>query len=398
MSLLDLDNSKQLSLFDANSNSALKGADIPLPAIKEVKSKAPSFLTLSATVHALCFLMISALSIPLITKESPEIVQFELEEPLQNSMPSLGENIPATKGSAAEAAEVAPPRPVIAEQLPEKALPAKAMAAAKPISAPSPVKASSSVSEVSAQTPPQAVAQEPLAVPDLETPELDGLKEAQTLAAALSPSQVSEENIETDLEQDLIAEAPLKEMPAAFALKQENTDLESMHAIQDLQAREKAEIANLQASALRSAENAAVAQKAASTSTGAGAIQGQGQGNNGEDKAASALAGTPTGVRSLDQLRQMPNNPKPYYDREERRRGDQGTVKFVAFINKLGKPENFKLIQSSGYANLDKKTLSALKNWRFYPGQEGWVELPFKWDLQGGVQEDGGFLRRVGSR
>lgn len=394
MSLLDLDNSKQLSLFDANSNSALKGADIPLPAIKAVKSKAPSFLTLSATVHALCFLMISALSIPLITKESPEIVQFKLEEPLQNSMPSLGENIPATKGGASEETEIAPSQPVIAEQLPEKALPAKAVAVAKPISVPAPAK-TSPVSEVSTQAPPQVVAQEPLAVPDLETPELDGLKEAQTLAASSSPSQVSEESIERGLEQDLIAEAP-KEMPAAFALEQENSALESMSAIQDLQAREKAEIANLQASALQSAESAAVAQKAASTSHGA--ATGQGQGNNGEDKAATALAGTPTGVRSLDQLRQMPNNPKPYYDREERRRGDQGIVKFVAFINKLGKPENFKLIQSSGYANLDKKTLAALKNWRFHPGQEGWVELPFKWDLQGGVQEDGGFLRRVGSR
>ncbi|AHI07253.1 hypothetical protein BDW_13765 [Bdellovibrio bacteriovorus W] len=397
MSLLDLDKSKQLSLFDANLNSASKGDDVQLPPIKKTKSNAPSFLTLSATVHALCFLMISALSIPLITKEAPELIQFELEEPLQSAFPSLGENVPATQGSASAATSESPSQPAPEESLPEKSLPPKVAAtpkAALPITQSPPFAAMPET----AQAVQQVATQEPLKLPELETPELDGLKEAQTLTATPVASRISHENIENGLEQDLMNQAPPQEMPAAFALEQENSELESMQAIQDLQARENAEIANLKASAQQSAESAALAQKVASTANSSGAIAGEGQGNNGENKPSKVLAGTPTGVRSLDQLRQMPNNPKPYYDREERRRGDQGTVKFVAFINKLGKPENFKLIQSSGYANLDQKTLAALKNWRFHPGQEGWVELPFKWDLQGGVQEDGGFLRRVGSR
>lgn len=394
MSLLDVDNSKQLSLFEANSNSS-KGADFPMPVIKEAKSKAPSFLTLSATVHALCFLMISALSIPLITKETPELIQFELEEQRQSAMPSLGEDIPATRGSSSNEHNSASSEPAIAEQIPAKVSSPKAAVAAKSSSVSTSQALPISAVE-STQAPLQAIAQETVSIPELETPELDGLKEAQTLAAT-TPLQ-AQENIENGLEQDLTTQAPSQETPVGFTLEQEDTELESLQAIEALQSREKAEIANLKASALQSAENAAIAQKAASTSNGVGAVAGQGLGNNGEDKTSSALAGTPHGVRSLDQLRQMPNNPKPYYDREERRRGDQGTVKFVAFINKLGKPENFKLIQSSGYENLDKKTLAALKNWRFYPGQEGWVELPFKWDLQGGAQEDGGFLRRVGSR
>lgn len=397
MSLLDLHNSKQLSLFDANSNSALKGADIPLPAIKEVKSKAPSFLTLSATVHALCFLMISALSIPLITKENPEIIQFELEEPLQSAMPSRGENVPATKGGAVEETLSVPSLPTMAESLPEKkSAPAPAQASKTTLTS---TKATSSRAEEITQATTQSVAQEPLIAPTLETPELEGLHEAQTLATSKS-SAALQDNIEGSLDRELMNHEAVTEIPTSFALDQESTELESLQAIEAVQAHEMAEIANLQASAAHSAENAALAEKeaAAKASSGAGAVAGHGQGNNGEDKTASALAGTPTGVRSLDQLRQMPNNPKPYYDREERRRGDQGTVKFVAFINKLGKPENFKLIQSSGHANLDKKTLAALKTWRFHPGQEGWVELPFKWDLQGGAQEDGGFLRRVGSR
>ncbi|MNL37727.1 Gram-negative bacterial tonB protein [compost metagenome] len=89
----------------------------------------------------------------------------------------------------------------------------------------------------------------------------------------------------------------------------------------------------------------------------------------------------------------MPGNPRPQYERQERLRGDQGAVVFVAYISKEGHPSQFRLLKSTGFRNLDAKTLIALKKWRFYPGQEGWVELPFRWDLKGGAQEDGGLLR-----
>ncbi|MNT35500.1 hypothetical protein D3C72_1715310 [compost metagenome] len=66
---------------------------------------------------------------------------------------------------------------------------------------------------------------------------------------------------------------------------------------------------------------------------------------------------------------------------------------FYAYISKEGQPTQFRMVKSTGFRNLDGKTLVALKKWRFYPGQEGWVELPFRWDLKGGAQEDGGRLR-----
>ena len=131
---------------------------------------------------------------------------------------------------------------------------------------------------------------------------------------------------------------------------------------------------------------------------GYGEKQGQGAGNTGAVGPGKQLSGLPNGVRSLDQLRQMPGNPRPQYDREERRRGDQGEIAYHAYINKEGYPTKFRLIKSTGYQNLDSKTLNALTKWRFYPGQEGWVELPFRWDLKGGMQEDGGTLRRSVSR
>ena len=67
---------------------------------------------------------------------------------------------------------------------------------------------------------------------------------------------------------------------------------------------------------------------------------------------------------------------------------------FYAYVNKDGSLSQFKLGKSTGYRNLDGKTLAALKKWKFYPGQEGWVEMPFKWALSGEAMEAGGQLRK----
>lgn len=111
--------------------------------------------------------------------------------------------------------------------------------------------------------------------------------------------------------------------------------------------------------------------------------EGQGAGLNGENIAEAELAGAAQGVKSLEQLRQRPGNPKPRYDRVERIRKDQGTVVFKALIDKSGLPVKFEKITSSGHENLDNKSLAALKKWKFEPGQQGWVEVPFKWELSG---------------
>jgi TonB family protein len=100
-----------------------------------------------------------------------------------------------------------------------------------------------------------------------------------------------------------------------------------------------------------------------------------------------------SGVRALGELKQMPGNKKPEYDLGDRRADKQGQVIYHAFINSEGYPEKFNLVKSSGHASLDSNTLWALKKWRFYPGQEGWVELPFKWSLKGGAVEAPSLLR-----
>jgi len=97
-------------------------------------------------------------------------------------------------------------------------------------------------------------------------------------------------------------------------------------------------------------------------------------------------------------LRQSSENKKPQYDIEDRRNGRQGLVVFLAYIKADGIPKEFQIAASSGHRTLDAKTHKALKSWRFQPGQEGWVEIPFQWDLKGGAQEAPSNLRRQVSR
>lgn len=154
-----------------------------------------------------------------------------------------------------------------------------------------------------------------------------------------------------------------------------------------------------QAAAERAAKEAALAKAARERASGSGtANAGRGSGAIGEDRKGTGVAGDPNAVRTLDQLRQMPGNPKPNYSIDERLRKEQGAVSFHAYISRAGQPTQFRKMKSTGFTNLDEKTLAALKRWKFYPGQEGWVEIPFQWDLKGGVQELPTLLRRVGSR
>lgn len=111
-------------------------------------------------------------------------------------------------------------------------------------------------------------------------------------------------------------------------------------------------------------------------------------------KAAADKAAAAGRVRALENLRQLNGNPKPQYSMDERFRKEQGTVVFQAFVTNQGSLKDFKLVRSTGFKNLDGKTLAALKKWRFYPGQEGWVEIPQTWNIKGEAEEMPATLRR----
>lgn len=229
-------------------------------------------------------------------------------------------------------------------------------------------------------------------------------KHSNKLAAEESQLNAMADALAADQESSLKSvEAQNQADAAALAESQKNLRNKNAKAIAAAVASERAaaaaaarEKAQKEAAALAAANEAASGKGGnglGEEGSGKGEKLGAGAGNNGVDKNGTEVAGAPTGVRSLDQLKQMPGNPRPQYNEDERLRGDQGKVSFEAYITKDGVPVNFKMKQSTGHRNLDAKTLTALKKWRFYPGQEGWVEMPFSWDLKGGVQEVKGRLR-----
>ncbi len=151
--------------------------------------------------------------------------------------------------------------------------------------------------------------------------------------------------------------------------------------------------ASEKAAAEKAARDEANAKAAALAARGTGA-DGVGRGDTGSSENAIAAAGNPNAVRSIDQLKQVPGNPKPNYAVEERLRREQGKVVFQAYVTPQGQLTNFRLVSSTGYKNLDGKTLSALKKWKFYPGQQGWVEIPQVWTLKGETEQMPALLRR----
>ncbi|MBX3019924.1 MAG: TonB family protein [Bdellovibrionaceae bacterium] len=200
---------------------------------------------------------------------------------------------------------------------------------------------------------------------------------ANEIASAVADEAVSEN--ETPAEDDE------KLQIAAFDVD----ELAESH-LQKLKAQEERE--HLERMEKLKGEKEAALMAVAAEKEAASQTAGTGEGQNSE--------GTPSGteVRALSELRQAPGNKSPQYDVEDRRQGRQGLVVFLAYIKADGLPKEFQLQASSGHRSLDAKTLKALKGWKFQPGQEGWVEIPFQWDLKGGAQEAPSNLRRQGSR
>lgn len=247
---------------------------------------------------------------------------------------------------------------------------------------------------------------EPLAtVSDIEVPTL----EKDTTDAEAAP-KLSLKEIESDF--DKIDESHNEKLVAANSddskmLEDSISDLDKVTEsvseepsdIDDLAA-ERLENLQKQKVALKKATEEMAAAQAAAAAAQKAAATGKPRSTS-QDK-TNVSTGTEAGigsesqgiVRKLEDLRQKPGNPRPTYDVADRLNGLSGTIVINAYVTKDGGLTLFRMIQSTGHKNLDKKTLEAIKEWKFYPGQEGWVELPFRWDLRGGVQQKPTLLKR----
>jgi len=81
-------------------------------------------------------------------------------------------------------------------------------------------------------------------------------------------------------------------------------------------------------------------------------------------------------------------NNSPRYPLRARRMGYEGLVMLKVLVDENGRVNDLELLQSSGYAILDKAALSSVKKWMFVPGTEGgkkkkmWVKIPIRFELE----------------
>lgn len=386
-------------------------------------SKTPRFLTFSVALHMAALLAIAMVTVPLVEQVKTETITVEIEDIAVPRKITRGVQVPATQGgtpvikttpvvenldSVGSPDDVVVSKPIAKAAIPKPTKAAKASGAKQALT-----KAGHGQS---AKTAFKAV---PLTIDDIEAPELDQGELAKAAVASHLNEDYDDDFSKVEHSQRSIVDNE-KESLNALAATVEQEQNENLEALDEANQQEQEKLAALQnsvrqknskaiAAALAAEQAAALARqqaaaKAAKNSglggnhSGTGMKLGMGSGNSGTQNQSSPLSGLPSGIRSLDQLRQMPGNPRPQYDPEERLRGHQGQIAFIAYISKEGFPSKFRMLKSTGFRNLDAKTLSSLKKWRFYPGQEGWVELPFVWSLKGGVQEAGGLLRRSRSQ
>lgn len=341
---------------------------------------------------------------PIESKPLPQVAAPQANDMTeQASAPEQQQAIPA-QAAAPETAEVAE----VVKAPMKKAQVTKVTKAKSPVVK---IKAASRAEKIvqASAAPSRAGVVVPETLDDIESSDLDYDSVALTQAGSLNESELDNEFSKVDKK----SEAALIAQKSAFDSDLKNAEESSEKELAGIE-NENKENAKAMSDALNQtrSKNAAVLAK---IRAGEQAAENERLAREGAEKAArdaaaraaSAKAASKVGgngnntfgaangkVRSIENLRQVPGNPKPSYNMDERFQKQQGTVVFQAYVTPQGALEQFKLLQSTGHRNLDGKTLAALKKWKFYPGQQGWVEIPQTWNLKGEAEEMPTTLRR----
>lgn len=81
------------------------------------------------------------------------------------------------------------------------------------------------------------------------------------------------------------------------------------------------------------------------------------------------------------------SNPVPHYPGLARKRGYEGRVLLDVLVADNGTAAAIRLVESSGYAILDRAAMTAVRDWLFAPGLKGgrkvemWVRVPVRFEL-----------------
>ncbi len=381
------------------------------------------YFGLSVFIHSCLFIGALFITVPALQKiNEPIIIEFEaLEKPIVIPPPmpvrplqiaeSKGDKVKPTRG-AKKVSAPAPSAPLLAKDAEVISGPLKKSVVSKSKMATLKTTTSGGVAEKATYAPSQAGVPETLE--DIQAPVLDfeGVEAAQVGNLGEDAFEEEFKNIDQESAAAIRAEKSVFDNEAQLIADEKEAALQALENENAAQARamedsleatrtkNAAAMAQMKAAEKAAAEKAARedaamknAKAAALAARGTGA-DGVGRGDTGLNENAKVAAGNPNAVRSIDQLKQVPGNPKPNYAVDERLRREQGKVVFQAYVTPHGQLTNFRLVSSTGYKNLDGKTLSALKKWKFYPGQQGWVEIPQVWTLKGETEQMPALLRR----
>lgn len=428
---LSFDDFKTLS-ENVEVTSKIPYVDYLLLEGRDFKFPSKRYFFLSLVIHSMLFatVLFFALNPELLPQEPPkkELITIELEPSSQGFSSASSSANSSAADTAVNSSSAVTTQSVVSNEEATPVIPVKKESAK--VTKPKTVKVAPRSSMAASTRPSSSVSSavetfEPANnIDDIAVPALAEINESET--SSMTKSSPILDDIKSDLDEIdsdsnakiLAANQELEEMS-----QQQMTDIESQtSALSDEEdplasvaeqrktqlAQERKALAAQAAAATLAAQKAAAAKaqqqhgqgnanntSGMSSATDSNGTATQGDGNSTGNSVSQNGAGTGDGqVRKLEELRQMPGNKKPEYDTEDRLKGLSGTIVMYGFVTKEGTLSSFKMIQSTGHRSLDKKTLVALKKWRFYPGQEGWVELPFKWDLKGGVQQKPTLLKR----
>ncbi|MEZ0390957.1 MAG: energy transducer TonB [Pseudobdellovibrionaceae bacterium] len=329
-------------------------------------------LTLKSDIPTPTTIEVTAEDTPLpVVSEAP--VQAEKAKPAE--APAV--DLPQKEAPVAKLAPAPAPTPAPKAAKPKAAAPKAVVATALPAAKHEAKEAPVTQEESPVVIPATTTASEEIA----EEVKTDDTEE--TVAAATEDlSQQAEKDLQ-EQEEKLAAIQKRNEEEAAEMAKADEMKRQEEKKALAAAATAKALAAEKAAEEARQAEAARLAKEAKIAQDQAQAVQGTstaGTGGNGD-------------VRSIEDLKPVPGNKRPQYDADDRLRRRQGDVAFIAYVTKEGMLTDFKMMKSSGHRELDAKTLKALKTWKFYPGQEGWVEIPVQWDLKGEAKEKPATLR-----
>lgn len=324
---------------------------------------------------------------------------------------SQPETQPEAKPEVAAEQPVAAPAPVAEKPVPAPVEAPQPMPVAKPV-ATAKAEPTKVVSAPKQQAAPARTTTRPKST---ATPQEVSTNENGDIAAAIAASRAADTDSDLEKPEAPASAAPAKRKPVVAETDLAPVEAKATSTVGESDEDEEAApiaiaaLSKRQAPALTTepiqteseyarTDAPAAAPKAAASGGNAGG-GGTGEQPNARERnagvsGAAGGAASANAIRNADDLREAPGNKKPAYPDEDRLAQREGTVVFVAFVERDGTISQIRNEKSASSPSLDKEALTAFQKYRYMPGQQGWIRKAFTFSLRGDAEEIPTRLRR----